>query len=211
MYSTPPYGKEGIYMDTPYLLYIDAAVRPQSRTRQLCSRYLSVFAQLHPNVQIRRRTLADMQLSPKTAAALERIDALLAQGRTESECFEYAREFAQADRILIGAPYWDFSFPALLKLYIENICMSGITFTYENDRPKGLCRALRLVYITTAGGSTAGFDLGSEYVCKLCSGLLGISRCRTLAIDMLDIIGTDTAALMENGFLAAERLAHEEQ
>ena len=46
MYSTPPYGKEGIYMDTPYLLYIDAAVRPQSRTDLWYTHIFRVFERL---------------------------------------------------------------------------------------------------------------------------------------------------------------------
>lgn len=87
--------------------------------------------------------------------------------------------------------------------------MNSITFTYENDQPKGLCRASRLDYISTAGGCTSGIDLGSEYICKVCSGLLGIKQCTSLIVDRLDIEGSNTAALMQDGIRKAQEMARQ--
>ena len=42
--------------------------------------------------------------------------------------FDYAKDFAKADTIVIAAPFWDLSFPASLKCYIEAINILGITF-----------------------------------------------------------------------------------
>lgn len=51
----------------------------------------------------------------------------------------------------------DLSFPARLKIYLENIYVTGIVSKYdENGRPRGLCRAERLYYVTTAGGPFDG-------------------------------------------------------
>lgn len=194
---------------TANLLFIDATVRSHtvSRTWQLCSEYLKTFKNQHPLWNIQHLKLIDMSLQPKTKEQLTQIEQLLAEKKIQEPCFAYARDFAAADRILIGAPYWDFSFPAVLKIYIENICMNSITFTYENDQPKGLCRASRLDYISTAGGCTSGIDLGSEYICKVCSGLLGIKQCTSLIVDRLDIEGNNTAALMQDGIRKAQEMA----
>ena len=54
--------------------------------------------------------------------------------------FYYARQFAEADQIVIAAPFWDLSFPAILKAYMEQITVSGITFEYINGRPCGRCK-----------------------------------------------------------------------
>ena len=55
--------------------------------------------------------------------------------------FCYARQFAAADRIVIAAPLWDLSFPAQLKVYLENIYVTGIVTKYsEAGEPVGLCR-----------------------------------------------------------------------
>ena len=39
----------------------------------------------------------------------------------------------KADEIVIGAPYWDLSFPAALKVYIEHVSVCDIAFHYTED------------------------------------------------------------------------------
>lgn len=51
-----------------------------------------------------------------------------------------AEQFAQADEIVVAAPYWDLSFPSILKVYLERVCVTGITFHYVENREEGLCR-----------------------------------------------------------------------
>ena len=41
--------------------------------------------------------------------------------------FDYANAMAQADMIVIAAPYWDMSFPASLKIFLEAASVVGIT------------------------------------------------------------------------------------
>lgn len=193
----------------PYILFIDATVRPhtESRTWRLCERYLQAFRESHPFMRVRHLELAKMNVKPKNARTLRNINRLLAQGKTRGPLFAYAREFAAASRILVGAPYWDFSFPALLKMYFENVCIDGVTFIYENNRPKGLCRAEKLDYISTGGGYTEGYDLGSDYVCKLCTGLLGVKTYASVMVDKLDIVGEYVEARLHEGFLRVEQMA----
>lgn len=70
-----------------------------------------------------------------------------------SPIFKYAKQFAAADTIVIAAPFWDLSFPADLKTYIENIYVTGIVSRYGIDgKPVGMCKAEQLYYVTTAGG-----------------------------------------------------------
>ena len=96
--------------------------------------------------------LDSIDLHPLTSTTLALRDSLIKSGNFENPMFDYAKQFASADTIIIAAPYWDLAFPALLKIYLENICVSGITFRYNNGRPIGLCKAKKLIYITTAGG-----------------------------------------------------------
>ena len=52
------------------------------------------------------------------------------------------KQFAAADVIVIAAPYWDLMFPAVLKTYLENITVTGITFCYSDQgRPQSMCKA----------------------------------------------------------------------
>ena len=67
--------------------------------------------------------------------------------------FALARTFAAADEVVIAAPYWDMSFPASLKLYVEQLCVNKLTFCYnEKGMPCGLTNVKKAIYFTTAGG-----------------------------------------------------------
>ena len=47
------------------------------------------------------------------------------------------------------------SFPAILKIYLERISVTDLTFGYsEEGAMVGLCRASKLLYITTRGATT---------------------------------------------------------
>ena len=91
--------------------------------------------------------------------------------------FEQAKRFANADTIVIAAPFWDLSFPAVLKIYFENITVSGVTFEYsEKGRPLGKCRAKKLYYITTSGGYIGNNNFGFDYVKALAENFFGIKN-----------------------------------
>ena len=140
-------------------LFVNACVREGSRKKVLCDAYTRKYWS-GPNVAVRERKVCGEPLVPLDAAGLLRRDRDIASGTLSGEDYRLAREFAGADEILIGAPYWDCSFPALLKIYLERICVNGIAFRYgEDGRPVKLCAAKKLVYITTAGGVSAGGEL----------------------------------------------------
>ncbi|MBR5229499.1 MAG: NAD(P)H-dependent oxidoreductase, partial [Firmicutes bacterium] len=97
-----------------------------------------------------------------------------------------------------GAPYWDLSFPAKLKIYLERCSVDKLTFIYdENGVPHGQCRANALTYITTAGGYIGDMNFGFDYVKSLCSVLFGIKNFYFAGADGIDIVGVNVDARME--------------
>ncbi len=98
----------------------------------------------------------------------------------------YATQFAEADEIVIAAPFWDLSFPAILKAYVEQIAVSGITFKSVNGKPLGLCKAKRLTYVTTSGGPVFA-DFGYEYIKALAKNFFGISITKAYRATSLDV------------------------
>ena len=87
--------------------------------------------------------------------------------------FDAVKQFAVADVIVIAAPYWDLMFHAILKIYLENVTVSGITFDYSiQGIPKSLCRAKTLYYMTTAGSFIGQSDFGFSYVKALATNFL---------------------------------------
>ena len=117
--------------------------------------------------------------------------------------FDLAKQFAAADKIVIAAPYWDLMFPAVLKIYFENITVAGITFRYsEEGRPQSLCRAKALYYVTTAGGFIGQNDFGFSYVKALAQNFFGITDVNCYCAEGLDIFGADADRIMEKAKLA---------
>ena len=109
---------------------------------------------------------------------------------------------------MIAAPYWALSFPAQLKIYIENIYATGIVTRYGADgRPEVMCRAEELIYVTTSGGPFDG-RFGYGYVKALAEDYFGIPATRLLLAEGLDIQGNDPEAILqkvmaENGLTEA--------
>ena len=135
------------------LLFVNACVREHSRTDALSRRYLEKIKSRSPECQIEEIRLTELALKPLDAAALKQRDEDIAAGRQDMQKYHLAYQFAAADEIVIAAPYWDCLFPAILRLYLEQICVTGITLAYgENGAPVKKCRAGRLTYITTCGG-----------------------------------------------------------
>lgn len=120
--------------------------------------------------------------------------------------FKLAKQFKDADTIVIAAPFWDLSFPSVLKVYFENITVSGLTFEYSRDgRPVGKCKAKKLYYITTSGGYIGKNNFGFDYVKALAENFFGINDIYFYSAEGLDIFGADVKAIMDE---AKERISN---
>ena len=174
------------------ILFINACVRPNSRTSELADCVLENLCGTAEEIK-----LYEMELSPLTLKGME-LRGKAAEVKDFSDgIFDLPKQFAQADVIVIAAPYWDMMFPAVLKTYLENVTVSGITFYYsEQGTPKSLCRAKKLYYVTTAGGFIGHNDFGLSYVKALSQAFFGIADIRRYAAEGLDIFGADTETIM---------------
>ena len=79
--------------------------------------------------------------------------------------------------------------------------MPGITFTYTSEGvPRGLCKAKRLTYITTAGGDFFPEEYGFGYVKALARNFYGISDVNLIKALGLDIYGADIEKIINAAF-----------
>lgn len=149
------------------------------------------------NDKIEEIRLCDLVFEPTGEEYLLKRDGLLAVNELSDPIFGYAKQFASADRIVIAAPYWDLSFPAVLKQYLEKINVPGITFYYTPEGvPQGLCRARELVYVTTAGGAYVPEEYGFGYVRELARSFYGIPKVWLVQAKGLDIEGADPEKIL---------------
>ena len=180
------------------LLFIDACVnRGISRTEQLAQTLLKEMNQ-NGEYEIETLNLEDEDLKLFTGKESALRESLTRAGNFEGPLFTYAKQFAAADRIVVAAPYWDFSFPARMKCYLEQICVTGLTFTFSSKGiPGGLCHADSLHYVTTIGGSIGELNLGYEYLEKLCKVYYGINETVCYTAEGLDIEGNSVEEIMK--------------
>lgn len=193
------------------LLFVNVCLRQEeSRTLRLARRLLEGCA--GAEIRVETLELQALALSPLDRTGLERRNALLAEGATDDPAFDLARQFARADAVVIAAPFWDLSFPSLLRVYLERLCVTGLTFHYSPEGvPLGDCLARRLVLVTTRGGYVGpkgSPDLACPYLESLCA-LFGIPRFHCLAAEGLDIVGNDPEAILAQAMAGADALARD--
>ena len=127
------------------LVVIDACVRQaDSRTLRIAEPVIEALAKRY---KITRYDLPDMDIAPLNPELF----AERGLGEIPSWASEAASAIAGADRILIAAPFWDMSFPAVLKCFFEQTSLFDITFTDNGNTCVGLCKAPKVLYITTRG------------------------------------------------------------
>ena len=89
-------------------------------------------------------------------------------------------------------------FPAVVKSYFESVTVSGLTFVYgDNGIPKGLCKAKKLIYVTTSGGPIIQ-NFGYEYVAALAKSFYGINDVKCISAQGLDIKGAAVDKILRN-------------
>ena len=174
------------------ILFVNACVRHGSRTKLLADRLLKSAKE--PVTEIR---LFEIDFPVVDEAFLKKRDSLIQSGSFDAPSLSLARQFAEADEIIIAAPFWDLSFPASLMQYIEQINVIGVTFCYTAEGlPRGLCKAKKLTYVTTAGGDFFPEEFGFGYIKSLCEHFYGIKEVELVKATGLDMEGHDPDAIL---------------
>ena len=174
------------------ILFVNACVRPNSRTLELAEILLQNL-----NGDIEEVRLYELPLKTLDLDGMEKRHRAAQENDFSDAIFDVAKQFSAADVIVIAAPYWDMMFPAVLKTYLENITVSGITFRYSDQgRPESLCRAKKLFYVTTAGGFIGQNDFGYSYVRALAQNFFGITEVHRYSAEGLDIFGANVEQIM---------------
>ena len=175
------------------ILFINACVRPSSRTLELANHVLTKLSG-----KVEQLDLYNERLLPLDLAQIEIRDKSAKNKDFSDSLFNHAKQFANADIIVVAAPYWDLMFPAVVKSYFENITVNGLTFCYgENGIPSGLCKAKKLIYVTTAGGPII-HNFGYEYIMALAKSFYGIKDVQLVKAECLDVCGADVLQTMQN-------------
>lgn len=174
------------------ILFINGCFREGSRTLILAEKYLAKQKGV-----VKRINLGDLQLPMLDKLNTAKYCAAVAANDTSDSIFSFGKEFAEADEIVIAAPFWNFSLPAKLHAYLELVCSQGATFNINKyGEYISLCKAKKLVYITTAGGSIPEQDHAWCYIQDLCKYFWNIDNLEYFKAEGLDIYGANVEEIL---------------
>lgn len=194
------------------VLYIKANAKPedQSRTYKVSDQFIETYKSTHPNDNIITLDLYKEGIHFLTGNDLGIINVSEYGQNRDHPILKYAYQFAEADKYVIAEPMWNLSIPAILKAYIDYICITGITFKYTENGPVGMCHGKKAINIVARGGAYSDggqeFEMGDRYLRTL-FGFLGITDFRTIALEMLDVMGQDVEGIVKGAIQNAVEIA----
>jgi FMN-dependent NADH-azoreductase len=171
-----------------------------SKSRLVADQLVSRLAEADPGVTIRTR---DLGASPLPYVDAGHLGALFTpadqrsaeQAQAAALADELIAEIAQADRVVIAAPVYNFNVPAQLKTYIDYIARAGVTFKYGADgKPQGLLSDKKVYIVTARGGKAIGtaLDHATSYLSTVLN-FLGMDDLTFIHAEGLNM-GADGAA-----------------
>lgn len=175
------------------ILFVNACVNPHSVTLDLAKHLLSKLPGEITEINLERENIG-----PFTEKSFVMREKLLQEKDLENPFFKNAHQFAEADTVVIAAPFWNLGSPASVKAYFDEILVPGITFDYDNeDNLVGKVNVSKMIYVTTAGGPIFN-DFGFSYVKTISNLFLDIEDSRCYHAENLDVVGAPKAEILQN-------------
>ena len=135
------------------ILFINSCYNyEKSRTLYLTKKIFEKF-DIDSNFDFEEIKIKDLHLLPLSEEKLKiRFD------QTNKHLFDmdmltYSKKLLSADIVVIAAPMYDYSYPSILKLFIENISVPNLMYSYTNEGYEGYARGRKFIYITTRGAA----------------------------------------------------------
>lgn len=173
------------------LLLVNACPRGEaSRTLRLARAFMEQIRACMPEIEVVEHRLTQMDLRPIGMDEITLREPLCDARDWSHPFLKAAVDFHQADVIVFAAPYWDLSFPSVLKVWVENIYVRNLNFRYEDDRCIGLAQGRECVYIATAGSPVGDNDWGAMYMQAVMKSL-GVKGFTSIRAEGIDLWGCD--------------------
>ncbi len=96
-------------------------------------------------------------------------------------------QFINADKYVIVTPLWNFTVPAIMKAYLDTLCVAGKTFKYTENGPVGLLKNKKVIHVQASGGffseePAKDLDFGTNYI-KTIMNFIGITDRETIYVE----------------------------
>ncbi|WP_409254152.1 FMN-dependent NADH-azoreductase [Bacillus sp. SCS-153A] len=124
---------------------------------------------------------------------------------------ELSEQFVSADKYVFVTPLWNFSFPPVMKAYIDSVAVAGKTFKYTAEGPVGLITDKKALHIQARGGiysegPAAQMEMGHRYL-DIIMQFFGVPSFEGLFIEGHNAMPDKAEEIKENGIARAKDLA----
>jgi FMN-dependent NADH-azoreductase len=125
---------------------------------------------------------------------------------------ELSDQFISADKFVFVTPLWNFSFPPIMKAYLDSVAVAGKTFKYTENGPIGLLPDKKALHIQARGGfysegPAAQLEMGHRYIAVMMS-FFGIPSLEGLFVEGHNAMPDKAQEIKENAIARAKDLAH---
>ena len=205
------------------VLYVYANPKPleQSYTLRLAKSFIDDYQKIHPQDVVTGLDLykADIPFINEDVLGAwgklgQGITLTEAEGAAVGRMSVILQQFTDADKVIFGVPMWNFSFPPIVKAYIDNLVIAGKSFKYTAQGPIGLLNDKPVLFIQSRGGfygqePMKSFEMAESYF-KNVLGFLGIHNFKALLCEGVNFTpdkaedllksACDTGALLAKSF-----------
>jgi FMN-dependent NADH-azoreductase len=160
------------------LLHLDSSIMGEgSASRAISAAMVERLREADPGLEVTYRDLAAEPIPHMTLDAFLTLDS----GAD-------VQQFLDADIVVIGAGFYNFSIPSQLKAWVDRIAVKGKTFSYGESGPVGLATGKRVI-IALARGNVYGE--GSPYA--------AYEHAETLLRSIFSFVGADVEVVVAEG------------
>ncbi|MEH7549295.1 MULTISPECIES: FMN-dependent NADH-azoreductase [Bacillaceae] len=125
---------------------------------------------------------------------------------------ELSDQFVSADKYVFVTPLWNFSFPPIMKAYLDSVAVAGKTFKYTEKGPVGLLPDKKALHIQARGGfysegPAAQLEMGHRYI-GVMMGFFGVPSLEGVFVEGHNAMPEKAQEIKENAIARAKDLAH---
>lgn len=126
---------------------------------------------------------------------------------------ELVEQFVSYDKYVFVTPFWNFSYPPIMKAYLDSVSLAGKTFKYsEQGQPIGLLTGKKALHIQARGGfysdgPATSLEMGHRHL-QVMMQFFGVPSFEGLFIEGHNKAPEKAKEIKENAIARAKDLAH---
>ena len=188
----------------------------QSTSVQILDVFVEKYKETHPDDEIQYIDVFNDDIPELDEDILTSIIALKegktfpeltdAQQKKMTRMNELTQQYIDVDKIVVANALWNLGIPSHLKSWIDNICVSGVTFRYTETGAEALAHGKKALHIQSNGGYFGGKDFSAQFL-KGIFQFVGVEDYEQLFIEGIDFAPSKREDILEEAEKKARLIA----